>query len=1836
MFVNQNLQNHLETSSSVKNRSFISAEWNMNIPDNILMVGNYRYRKNENIYRFVPVNFIENDKAFENATTSYTLVDNGVDDKNDPIAFSKKNEKEKLYYSLEDCLGRFRPRSGINKVRVFSTQPSGNHFVNNSTNSNNLAASYLDTNRPRYYASDRNDVFKYWTSYRTENGSEYGVATERIGGSSEYRITDAAPFVVYKEAVPANRVVVKMQTNVGTVTIGPYVDEETQATLNDPFYGASNQTTPVKWRIQGLVNGNWEDLKSFDSSSRRRDGSAIIKADGYVELSYGLIVPDQYRNIFIKAETYSTEALLPAKAINGYAYLIKESAYDIGQYHIWIDEKQEYDIFTPVYGWDLAEETVDRFTHFVTDTTAPDVFVDTTNAFRQTYRELQYISGIRIVVDTMNKFDCTFDLIEMSSRLAVNITEKTKSVSVKKAASDLGVSGLPVGQLLVSTGNIDIFDYDDSFNKNNPASIIAKYAANQIQFKIYDVIAEVLENGIYYDYFVPIKTMYGDGFPEISAESRSVSISLRDMFSYFESVTAPQILATNASLSYAISFLLDNIGFGNYVFKRTATEKEPLIPVFFVEPDATVAEILNELARATQTAMFFDEYNNFVMMSKNWMMPSETDRPVDITLYGSKDSAKNGVVRNEATKPKLANITKIASQNTDVYNDGKINFTTRYIDKSYSSLEQANKLDRDKNWTYKPSLLWEVSQSEAVKGQDSANSTSAIYSLTAIPLKTSLGINPPEVDSTGKLINNTIDFGDGSQWMGRYAGYFYANGEIIKYDAVEYEVPGQPGESKVWISSLDEYQYYFSKIPFNGKMYPTGLVRIYAKPFYNKISGTPKTGKVESHGRGQFGTTITKHSAGLTDTEWGDKISGVTMDTDYLLSAIGNFQLKNAYIPYKTTIPVKTSVKNGGSAAWELTAPGVLSQSSGTGAKDVIASNMKAEEEYTYSLKMGGTKVFSVDRAIVTKKNVDTKTTLGDINITAINSGASTSSVTISIELPTFKSFFLNDTEAKKGQAAKFSWSVMVTGISEPISGELSAYYDNKTKKYDINKTVYSTVGTPGDPVILPASISKTISSITNDENIDFTLVIGTTVVKTITIKTTENICGFIGKFTNSVLEVDNRTIVVEDTSSVKIGQKVTLVSNVKKLSTSQTSLVTENPFAGDNQNNLRVESIVDDTRFKIKHLKDTGTSFNGISAKNTTYNISAINFEDTRFLAIDPNLKAGTKTSTSGNKDSSTLAKGVSITGVIKNFLSSENVTNSVGVNKSANVPTGSVQASALVMSGPSFNDVNDPESIDFISYTYKDLSKDQANYKYFGTRVRIVGRYEYGQDQSGIGEDTWYSSTKTSASGNITKNSVKASSGGIAVLLNPETNNGYYFEIAALSDISDAKTVTKYSTDGEPLEEPIHNLLFYKMNVGVSEDSLPLTNQKATPVKLWGGFANVTIDPGTMAGLERLTGKDAGSNSVYDLAVEYEIVNEKSLKFYLYVNNILVGTVVDTEPFYDPSTNKPYINKNMALFVRGKSKCMFEHVFAIASNPSQNSGLSGDETGSTNQKPLVGLVSKSSLSESGVFGSGEISFDESMRKYALSGILSESYLKDVSAGGPSGKSIYYEEFGTIMREAAYFNVRYDKSYPALTAKIAPTYKNNRGYIVSGFIAGPYSAEFLVFNTTDFILYLDGTDGNYLRILGVTFTQQSTNELTLDEYFSMRSNLSDPQTPTGQSLVTSPLKEVEEYNRIKNSRSAYGRKEFTLESRYIQSLDAATSTMEWVTSKIMKPRKSIGVGVFSLPTLQLGDIVNIDMKNENGIDMVAPDTSRFVVYQIDYNKSSDGPEMNVYLSEVV
>ena len=1509
MWISETVSNYLETESTIRSKALVTAEWNLNILDNIDELGNYRYRWSnpESPFVEVPATFsketaLSTTKHYYNAANADIVIDGGFDDNGDPLIFTSKNKKMASLFSLEDCLGRFRPRSGINKVIYFEGK-----YLNRV---------HADMARqPRFYFATPDDKFKYWTSYRTEKESVKlessvskvyasesvnnqfitkiksfansfqagdrvvfagtGIATldgktftinsassnyVKISSTtsivssttaatagatitsnssrglvrglsyrdgSSFPIDDAAPFVVYKNKVAANRLVVKMQTKVGELNAGTYYGADGKQ-FSDPFADTpSNKAVPSDWVVQTL-NENNEWVDAYDFGLNPYD----IPSHGHVELSYGLVVPSNtiqggipnLRDIFLIAGTIGSAAALPIKAPEGYAYLVASTTgpgtFYVAKYSA--GEFQSYETFPATYAWQLnSQEIPTNTSNFVTDFTSPSFY---TSGADTVYREFDYVKGIRVVVKEMAIENATFDLIEMSARLSANITDMVTNISISKHASDLGSSGMPVGQLLAATGSVDIFDYDQSFNANNPNSIIAGLSSKNLQVKVY----ESLFPGDGTVYSVPIKTMYADGFPEISHDSRQVSVRLKDLFFHFDSMKAPELLIPNCSLSMAVSCLMDSVGFSNYTFVRPSGEtKEPVIPYFFVGPDTTVAQVLEDLAVSTQTAMFFDEYNNLVLMSKEYLMPKDENvRATDITLVGDSSA--------------LANIAEISSENDDVYNDGKISYETKYIQKSYASLAQASYLDSDKTWVYKPVLLWEVSPEENTKSWNDESNKQSAYTLSAIPLDSDLSDNLPTVVD-GSVIDNIMDLGEAVYWLSRYNGYFYANGEIIRFDAVEYNVAGV---GDVWISDVEEYQKYFANIPFGGKIYPTGRVRIFSEPFYE--NGSLKSGAVARHGRGQFGTEVANHASGLSGT-------------------------------------------------W-------------------------ASEHYRKTIFMKSTYMFN--------------------------------------------------------------------------GGSIPETYQN------VKSGVLSSVG----------------------------------------------------------------------------------LSKIKQ----------------------------------------------------------------------------------------------ASVNGVIKNYLNAKDV-KEAEANKLATTNPGTIQSSALVMDGPSYPSTVSPQ--DFVQYVYKPLSN--TTYNHFSTRMRIIGSMEDERlkTQTPVGNMPYYT---------VGGKNIGGSSGGIGIWVDPTTNCGYYYEIVALTDTeSNAYTSTS---------EAINTVFFYKIQARA--------DGVAIPVLLWSGLAPITVDDGRFTGQTRQTNEK--NPTVYDLGVEFSIKPGKSVEFFLYMNDTMIGTAVDKDPLLRKN--------NIALFVRGSTRAMFENVMAVTENYA------------------VGSSTQINAPVKAAFGFDNKTTSIASRKYALSGAMKQTVLDGISSTDEPKYNVYFEEFGTIMRECAYFNIKYDKAFPALSAKVSPTFNNNQGYAISGFTANAFGAQFLVFNTTDTVLSLDSGSGNYLRIQGVTFTQNSRHDLTVDQFFEDRGNLSDPTYQNGEVYNQ---KYAEAYVNVKKNRLTNGTKSFTINAPYIQSQDAATDMMQWLTGKIMKPRKAVGIRTFSMPHIQLGDIVEVQY-DKDGIGQISSgSTGRYVVYSIEYSRSSDGPETTLYLSEV-
>jgi hypothetical protein len=1683
----------------------VIAEWNLNFSDNILRLGNYRNRpslttKTEANFGTIASTYDTNDAllAYTGATDSNIVVNTGLNSStSSPTTFMTKNETEKILYSLSDCISRFRPRSGINKFRFFSGSKTYLNFENENM--------YL---KPRYYSSSKDDKFKYWNSYRIE-GSKYTtsiapittnvVATQytltlssttglSVGqtltqtstppgalgsnptivsidsntqitlsvahitdgsvtftvndytpvekgiartfkSTGEYYIEDTAPFVVYDKLVPTNRIVVKMQTQSSDYNDGSF-KLSNNTSLNDPFYedpantGALvNQRTPEDWKIQYLDSTNvWQEAKVFTSSSTRLTGKRIIGSDGYVELAYGITntLPEGFRDL----GQYPSLESLPVSADTGDAYLVPGTG--AGTYYVWNGTNWTTNSFVPTYGWYLNEEGQILQTSNVTSLTSPDFYGTPTTVYNATYREFQFIKGIRIVVNTMSKENSMFELIEMSPRLVANLSDRTKEYSVSKIASDIGNTGIPVGQLSASTGSITLFDYDQSLNPYNTlrlssgliaGSILCDISSKNLQFKLYEQIIDNRTSTIA-DYFVPIKTMYVDGFPDIKNDDRSATLELRDLFFYFESTIAPSLLMRNVKLSKAISTMLDNIGFSNYKFYRNADEKDDVIPYFYIAPDTTVSDVLNDLAQSTQTAMFFDEDNNFIAMSRNYIMPTVAQRATDIKLYAIKDFNRVGVEKNKATNQILANVMSVSSENNEIFNSGKVTYSNKYIQKSYGTIKEASLLNNNQSYKYKPVLLWEVSGTDVLRPTNEEVGNQSSYVLSALPLNSTIKNVLPTV-SNGVIINNIMDFGQSIYWLTRYEGYLYANGEIIKYKGVEHTLQGS------LVSGLE------ATLSNGVKTFTLTKGNIYSLSVGQRL-----TKNVGDTSPGTFGPTCI-----ITGIDKNKKIITVSVDNATSGAIVFSAQPNTA---------------------------------------NVWIEDVNDYQKYFAQVGFNG-KLFPTGRVKIYAEP--------DYN---------------------------TDGTVKEGAVAKHGRMQFGTGVYDPVLKSLA----------------------PATHSILDSSNEWLLASRQNAFAMDskwmlkdnhkytqtkytITAATGAAAQKTITLTT-----GTTGKIQVGWL--------VSATAGVANGSVVATVAEDKK------SFTVDKNLTGSGVSGQTI-TVIDRV---VETLYNTGNAITSLTKKPT----------------VDTTIK--------------------------DMFDSSYFTESSSTVTQDKSKPNGSTKSSALILTGVPNKNGN---SNDYLSYVYKDYSSSVPNANIFGTRMRILGKAKSkNKEISSINQIAIGADIVNTIANDTGSYIISGTGGGIAINLgiNKTKNVGYYFEIMALSNESILE-----ETGSNKTIDTIPNVYFYKI--------LRNGANKAIPVTLWYGTAPILVDDGLFPGMAKTITE--ANPTVYDLSIKTEQISSTETKFYLYLNNKLITTVVDTDAI--PVTEN---NKNMALFVRGGGRSMFEHVYAI-----QDNKISQYET--SNSPLSKFLNAKDSKFKS-----------DSYRKYLISPTVIESYLNGVSANGQKKQEMYYEEFGTVMRECAYFNVRYDKAYPALYSKISPTFNDQQGYLVSGYRANPYGAEFLVFNVTDFALSLDETSGNYLRIQGITFTQQSSHDLTVDEYFTNASSLNNYNNYT---------KLNSKYVDIQNSRNTYGKHDFTITGTYIQNIDTANKLMEWMVDKVMVPKKSICVEIFANPMIQLGDIVTIDYSIDNVQQLP---NSRFVVYHIEYSRGSNGPSMTLYLSEVV
>lgn len=253
-----------------------------------------------------------------------------------------------------------------------------------------------------------------------------------------------------------------------------------------------------------------------------------------------------------------------------------------------------------------------------------------------------YISGVRTLETTTGK-DSFFDLIEISARLEVDLSQYIIDMETDL---DMGDSSniLPVGDVSTNQATIHLSNLYFSggswvtglFSADNTDSVYHQYIDENAKltgaWNYYDVSTDAFIDR------VPEFVMYADNWGD--QEEDSVELTCSDYSKFFNEGNVSKCLWENLTVPQIIFRLLDSVGFNNYNIDRDDTlVTEHVVPVFYTDGTQTVWQTLNDLATATQTAIYFDSAGILQVKTRDFIFSADA-----ASVYTFRSTAGSGKI----------------------------------------------------------------------------------------------------------------------------------------------------------------------------------------------------------------------------------------------------------------------------------------------------------------------------------------------------------------------------------------------------------------------------------------------------------------------------------------------------------------------------------------------------------------------------------------------------------------------------------------------------------------------------------------------------------------------------------------------------------------------------------------------------------------------------------------------------------------------------------------------------------------------------------------------------------------------------------------------------------------------------------------------------------------------------------------------------------------------------------------------------------------------------------------------------------------------------------------
>lgn len=376
------------------------------------------------------------------------------------------------------------------------------------------------------------------------------------------------------------------------------------------------------------------------------------------------------------------------------------------------------------------------------------------------------IRRVRLVVMTMKEPNKRVELIEFGALKHIDITESVESFSLDSNMNETSQFRI-IGASSANSGSLSLSDLDRRFSFDHVADIrgenfkgistkassLKTVVERQTKFTF-----DVIYNDEDETHPIRVGTMYATDWEDSEV---GFKLQLFDSAKYLQNINAVDAIFENKPIHYVIGTILDMAGFSNYSLDMSDFRKgqapsgeekieTPVLTYFATDPDESVWKNLQDICEATYSAVYFDEYGNLQLITRDELTRSlQRDETTRQTIERPAHT-----LRGEFVDGKIPNIIEFNKNREDEANSVNIKFQPKKI--------------KENNDPYNPKQLTDI----------------LWQSDSTISLQAARLVKPLDVNEENEF---WIDGHEERALLWPYKGRGNINGEIIAWEGKEYQ-----------------------------------------------------------------------------------------------------------------------------------------------------------------------------------------------------------------------------------------------------------------------------------------------------------------------------------------------------------------------------------------------------------------------------------------------------------------------------------------------------------------------------------------------------------------------------------------------------------------------------------------------------------------------------------------------------------------------------------------------------------------------------------------------------------------------------------------------------------------------------------------------------------------------------------------------------------------------------------------------------------------------------------------------------------------------------------------